>query len=63
MSSANDTSQDNSRQEQHPEGADQDHAGSSGEGAASALAHLKTQTRQHRRQTGDGDDPAGGNVQ
>ncbi|MDB5750360.1 MAG: hypothetical protein JWP65_781 [Ramlibacter sp.] len=42
-------------------GAEQQHAGNSGEGAASALAQLKTQTKQHRRQVGDGgEDPSEG---
>jgi len=45
-------------------GPEQEHAGNSGEGAASALAHLKTQTRQHRRLSGgESDDPAGGHAQ
>jgi hypothetical protein len=39
---------------------EQEHAGASGEGAASALAQLKTQTKQHRRQTGDNEEPGGG---
>jgi hypothetical protein len=47
-------------QESQPPGSEQQHAGNSGEGAASALAHLKTQTKQHRRQIGDNEDPGGG---
>ncbi len=39
---------------------EQQHAGASGEGAASALAQLKTQTKQHRRQVGEGEDPSEG---
>jgi hypothetical protein len=53
-------SNDHASQEQQPSGSEQQHAGNSGEGAASALAHLKTQTKQHRRQTGDNEDPGGG---
>jgi hypothetical protein len=40
-------------------GHDQQHAGNSGEGAASALAQLKTQTRQQKRQAGDEDAASG----
>jgi hypothetical protein len=46
--------------EAQPSGSEQEHAGNSGEGAASALAQLKTQTKQHRRQIGDNEDPGGG---
>lgn len=60
MSSANETRQESGRQEPQPNSSEQEHAGSSGEGAASALAHLKTQTKQHRRQLGDHEDPSGG---
>lgn len=52
------------QQQQQPQtGGEQAHPGASGEGAASALAQLKTQTRQHRRQSGDSEDPSGGSVQ
>jgi hypothetical protein len=50
-------------QESQPPGSEQQHAGNSGEGAASALAHLKTQTRQHRRLGGDSEELAGGSSQ
>jgi hypothetical protein len=64
MSSSNESMQEGSgTQEQQPSGPEQEHAGNSGEGAASALAHLKTQTRQHRRQSGDSEDPSGGHGQ
>ena len=63
MSSSNETSSDHSVQEQTSSGQEQEHAGNSGEGAASALAHLKTQTKQHRRQLGDAEDPSGGSSQ
>jgi hypothetical protein len=64
MSSSNESRQENSGQDQpSPNSGEQEHAGNSGEGAASALAHLKTQTKQHRRQSGDGDDPAAGHGQ
>ena len=61
MSSASDSRQETGGgQEQPSSGSGQEHAGNSGEGAASALAQLKTQTKQHRRQTGDNEDPSGG---
>jgi hypothetical protein len=61
MSSSNEASQDTGSQDQQPStGSEQEHAGNSGEGSASALAHLKTQTRQHRRQLGDSEEPGGG---
>ena len=53
--------QDSNGQDQPSQnGGEQEHAGASGEGAASALARLKTQTKQHRRLSGDNDDPGGG---
>lgn len=60
MSSSNETTQQNGNADTQQTGSEQEHAGNSGEGAASALAHLKTQTKQHRRQTGDSEDPSGG---
>jgi hypothetical protein len=63
MSSSNETRQQNSGADQQPSAGEQEHAGNSGEGAASALAQLKTQTKQHRRQAGDGEDPSGGSSQ
>lgn len=60
---SNEVSSDGGQQEQQQAGGEQEHPGASGEGAASALAQLKTQTRQHRRLSGDTEDPAGGNVQ
>lgn len=64
MNSSNDSRPDGSapQQLQQQEAADPERRGNSGEGAASALAQLKHQTRQHRRQAGDGDDPSGGPV-
>lgn len=59
MSSSNE-SNDHATQEPQPPAGQQEHAGNSGEGAASALAQLKTQTKQHRRQLGDNEDPGGG---
>lgn len=55
MSSSNPSIQDgnSSGQESTPNGDENENAGHSGEGAASALAQLKTQTRQHRRHVGD----------
>ena len=43
--------------QQHNEQTDH---GRSGEGAASAMQQLISQTRQHRHQTGEADDAAGG---
>jgi hypothetical protein len=49
---------DEPRQKQeHSEG------GKTGHGAASALAHMISQGREHRHQTGEADDAAGGNGQ
>ena len=59
MSSSNDTRPENGNPDGHPAGNDQDGSCHSGEGAASALAQLKTQAKQHRRQAGDGEDPSG----
>jgi len=63
MSSSNDTRPENGNPDGHPAGNDQDGSCHSGEGAASALAQLKTQAKQHRRQAGDGEDPSGGSSQ
>jgi hypothetical protein len=63
MSTSNDSRSENGQTDSQPQGNEQERAGHSGEGAASALAHLKTQTRQHRRQTGDSEDAAGGSAQ
>lgn len=60
MDNSNNSNQDNSGQDRQPGSSEQEHAGASGEGAASALARLKTQTKQHRRQSGDNEDPSGG---
>jgi hypothetical protein len=62
MSNSNDTRPEDGNPDTHPTATDQD-GGHSGEGAASALAQLKTQTKQHRRQAGDGADPSGGSSQ
>ena len=62
MDSSKDTKPDNGNNDRSSGGGEQEHAGGSGEGAASALAHLKTQNRQHRHQAGDQDDPSGGPV-
>lgn len=46
-------------EQQQPHG-EQPEGGHSGEGAASALAHLKSQVKQHRHPTaGDGEEGAG----
>jgi hypothetical protein len=63
MTHSNDSRPSDGHRDAQPEGNEQERAGHSGEGAASALAHLKTQTRQHRRQIGDADEMAGGSSQ
>ena len=62
MSSSNEGQDEHSSQEQHgkPEPGDNGH---SGEGSASALAHMISQGQQHRHQTGEADDAAGGRRQ
>ena len=64
MTSSNESRQETSGQDQQSQNSgEQEHAGNSGEGAASALAQLKTQTKQHRRQSGDSEDPGAGHGQ
>lgn len=60
MANSNESRQESNNADTQQTGSEQEHAGNSGEGAASALAHLKTQTKQHRRQIGDSEDPSGG---
>lgn len=60
MGSPNESNQDSNSADRRSSSSEQEHAGNSGEGAASALAQLKTQTKQHRRQLGDNEDPSGG---
>lgn len=57
MNVPKDTKEDNRSHEQRSE--EQAHAGLSGEGAASALAHMISRGRQQRHQTGEADDAAG----
>ena len=59
MSNSNDSRPEDGNPDAHPGASDQESGCHSGEGAASALAQLKTQTKQHRRQAGDGEDPSG----
>ena len=42
---------------------EQSEGGHSGHGAASAMAHMISQDRDHRHQTGEADDAAGVNAQ
>jgi hypothetical protein len=56
--SPGDTKQEHGQQEQ-PSHCDRSESGHSGEGSASALAHLISQGEQHRRHGGDGDDALG----
>lgn len=59
MSNVNEGRQEG-QQQQDRESGEQGDARHSGEGASSALAQLKTQTRQHWRQNGEGDSADGG---
>lgn len=58
MNNSTSSNQEHEVNEPQP-GRDAEHAGNSGEGAASALAQLKTQTRQQKRQAGDDDASSG----
>ena len=60
-SSISNAGQDGDGQQDQSQHGEQKDGGHSGEGAASALAHLKSQTKQHRHQTGEADDAAGTN--
>jgi hypothetical protein len=53
MSSGNENKQEHGQQQQQSQGGDDD--GHSGEGAASALAHMKSQSRNQRHNPGDND--------
>jgi hypothetical protein len=57
MNVPKDTKDDHGYNEQRPE--EHADAGLSGEGAASALAHMISRGRQQRHQTGEADDAAG----
>ncbi len=57
MNAPRDTKEDRGSNEQAAE--DQADAGRSGEGAASAMAHMISRSRQQRHQTGEADDAAG----
>jgi len=56
--SSGETKQQHQRQQQSDHGTATDH-GRTGEGAASALAHVISEGEKHRRQIADPDDPAG----
>ena len=58
MSSSSETKDEHSSQEQSRT-AEPGDSGRSGEGAASALAHMISQGQQHRHQTGEAHDAAG----
>jgi hypothetical protein len=58
-SSPSDTKQDHSQQDQNVHG-EKSENGHTGEGAASAMAHMISQDRKHRRQIGDADEPGAG---
>lgn len=61
MTNAQEKSDD--RHTQDKGGADQTENGHSGEGAASAMQQLISQNLQHRHQTAEADDAAGGHGQ
>lgn len=61
MTNAQEKNEDRNTQESS--GTEQPETGRSGEGAASAMQQLISQNRQHRHQTGEADDAAGGHGQ
>jgi len=61
MTNAQEKNEDRNIQESG--GPEQTETGRSGEGAASAMQQLISQNRQHRHQTGEADDAAGGHGQ
>lgn len=61
MSNLQTTNQERGSQEQLPRALAE--KGHSGEGAASAMQQLISQDREHRHQTGEADDAAGGTSQ
>lgn len=58
-SSPSDTKQEPVQHDPAGPGESSDH-GRTGEGAASALAHLISQDQKHRKQSGDPDEPSAG---
>lgn len=61
MGGPNDTKQEHGGDEPQHHQQEQSEGGLSGHGAASALAHMISQGREHRHQTGEADDAAGVN--
>jgi hypothetical protein len=59
QSSQSETKQEQSQQQQSVHGEAAEH-GHTGEGSASALAHMLSQDKKHRRQNGESDEPSGG---
>lgn len=61
MGGPNDTKEDHGSDEPQEHHHRKEHAegGNSGHGAASAMAHMISQGREHRHQTGEADDAAG----
>ncbi|MDB5872016.1 MAG: hypothetical protein JWQ07_1458 [Ramlibacter sp.] len=59
MSGPSDTKEEHGSQEQRPSHDQDGDSGHSGEGAASALAHMISRGEQQRHQTGEADDAAG----
>ena len=60
MGGPNDTKEEHGSKEQKQSHPDQSsEGGNSGHGAASAMAHMISQGREHRHQAGEADDAAG----
>lgn len=63
MSGPNDTKEEHGSNEPQQRRQEQSEGGYSGHGAASAMAHMISQGREHRHQAGEADDAAGGKSQ
>lgn len=59
MGGSNDTKEEHGGSEPKQQHEERSEGGNSGHGAASALAHMISQGREHRHQTGEADDAAG----
>jgi hypothetical protein len=59
MGGPNDTKEEHGSNQPQQHSHEPSESGNSGHGAASALAHMISQGREHRHQTGEADDAAG----
>lgn len=59
MGGPNDTKEEHGSNEPQQHHQEQSEGGNSGHGAASAMAHMISQGREHRHQTGEAEDAAG----